>query len=89
MSYRESKKYKSQKSIVKQFLSDKTATASMVEVATGIHQKCITWIKVDLQQNGHLWEVEKKHCKVTGRLAWYITTDPSLKPIDRQYSFDW
>ncbi len=80
------KYWKTQKEVVCDYLKDKTATASMVEAATGIHQKCITWIKCDLQENGYLWETEKKFCQETGRRAWYLTTNPDLKPEDTQYS---
>ena len=88
--YRDSEEYKTQKAKVMAFLKDKLATASMVEVATGVHHKCITWIKRDLEENGYLWEVVKKPCDVTGRNAWWITCDPTLKPINPQYKlFGW
>ena len=79
-----SKYWKTQKNVVYDYLKDKTATASMIEVETGIHQKCITWIKRDLEESGHLWEVDKKYCQETGRMACYLTTNPDLRPEDNQ-----
>ena len=66
------------------YLQDNIATASMVSEATGVKQKNICRYKADLEKQNNLWEVEKKHCKATGRLAWYLTTNPKFKPNDNQ-----
>lgn len=62
------------------FLQENVATASMVSAATGVPQKCICRYKRDLELSGKLWEVEKKLCKHTGFMAWYLTTDPAKAP---------
>ena len=47
------KYWKTQKEVVYDYLKDKTATASMVKVATGIPQKYITRIKSSLEDELH------------------------------------
>lgn len=62
------------------YLQNHIATASMVTVATGVPQKCITRYKRDLENAGMLWEIERKYCQHTGFKAWYLTTNPALAP---------
>lgn len=62
------------------YLESHTATASMVTAATGVVQKNICRYKRDLEKAGRLAEVRKAPCKITGRLAWYLTTNPKLFP---------
>lgn len=62
------------------YLKVEVATASMVADATGIYQKNICRYKRDLEKAGRLWEIEKRTCKKTGFMAWYLTTDPSKAP---------
>jgi hypothetical protein len=62
------------------YLSEHTATASMVADATGIYQKNICRYKRDLEKAGRLWETEKKLCKVTGFRAWYLSANPDKAP---------
>jgi len=76
--------FKTQKDVVYKYLQSNLATASMVEEATGVKQKCVTWIKYDLEKKGVLWEVYRRPCKITGRSAWYLTTNPELKPDEIQ-----
>ena len=67
------------------FLQDKVATNRMIAKATGILPRSICRHKRDLELSGLLAEVKKDYCKVTNKLAWYITTDidkfPSQTPI--------
>lgn len=72
--------FKTQLKTIFEYLQEHVATASMVSDATGIPQKNITRYKRDLELAGRLWEIEKKLCKKTGFRAWYITTNPELKP---------
>jgi hypothetical protein len=67
-----------------QFLHENEATASMVELETGIHHKNICRYKSDLEKQGLLWETKKDICKRTGHKAYYLTTNPALISIDRQ-----
>ena len=60
------------------YLKENTATATMVTEATGVSQKNICRYKKDLQERGLLQEVEKKRCKITNRIAWYLTTNQKL-----------
>lgn len=62
------------------YLENNVATASMVSAATGIPQKNICRYKRDLEQAGYLAEIKKAACKITGFLAWYITTDKKQFP---------
>ena len=62
------------------YLKENIATASMISAATGIPQKNICRYKRDLEDAEKLWEVRKGLCKHTGRLAWYLTTDPDKAP---------
>lgn len=66
------------------YLQTHVATASMVTEATGIPQKNICRYKRDLEKAGRLWEIAKAPCKKTGFKAWYLTTDPSKAPQQRQ-----
>lgn len=70
------KEFRTQSKTIFEYLFEHVATASMVSAETGIPQKNITRYKRDLEKNGHLWEVEKTHCKKTGFKAWYLTTNP-------------
>jgi len=73
-----------QKKQVFEYLMDKIATASMVASSLGIPQKNITRYKRELEESGLLKEVKEDQCKITRRLAWYITTDKNLFPTIAQ-----
>jgi hypothetical protein len=75
-----STKTDTQKKTIFEYLQNHTATASMVADATGIHQKCITRYKRDLERKGLLCEVEKKPCLLTNFKAWFLTTNPKFFP---------
>jgi hypothetical protein len=64
-----------QEKIILTYLQDHTATASMASKATGLSQKNICRIKRNLEQRGLLREVARRKCKVTGFLAWYLSTN--------------
>lgn len=66
------------------YLHHNVATASMVAQATGVSQKNICRYKRDLEQCGRLWEVRRGICELTGFKAWYLTTDPDLRPATAQ-----
>lgn len=68
----------SQKQVVYRYLSKNIATATMVSKATGIAQKNICRHKRTLEKAGLLCQVERKMCKYTGFLAWYLSTNPEL-----------
>lgn len=68
--------FQTQLKTILKYLQEHIATASMVSAATGVPQKNITRYKRDLEKAGRLWEIEKKLCKQTGFLAWYLTTNP-------------
>ena len=78
--------FDAQMRIVCDYLSDHIATASMVECATGVHQKNITRYKRVLERSGTLWELYKDKCKVTGHIASYLSCNPDMAPDERQLS---
>ena len=78
------KQFQNQKKTIFYFLKVNTATASMVTEATGVPQKSICRYKRDLEKQGLLYEVVKKHCKITGFRAWYLTTNTALFPKSNQ-----
>ena len=82
----EDNKIKNQKKTIFIYLQQNVATATMVYEATGVPQKCITRYKRELELQGLLYEVEKKHCKITGFKAWYLTTNKDLFPQSNQYN---
>lgn len=82
--YGKFKHFLTQKKAIFEYLKRYTATASMVERATGVPQKSICRYKRDLEKKGLLYEVEKKHCKLTGFRAWYLTTNTELFPKSNQ-----
>lgn len=67
-----------QEEIIYAYLYRHCATASMVELATGIPQKNICRYKRKLQKAGLLWEVMKSTCRYTNHEAWYLTTNQTL-----------
>jgi predicted transcriptional regulator of viral defense system len=69
---------KSQRRIVFDFLKTHTATASMVEEATGVKQKNICRIKRYFEKRGLLYEVERRLCQLTGFRASYLSTNNEL-----------
>jgi len=78
------KHFKTQKQTIFEYLKEHTATASMITEATGIPQKSICRYKRDLEKQGLLYEVIKKHCKFTGFRAWYLTTNQDKMPKSNQ-----
>jgi hypothetical protein len=78
------KVFKTQKQTIFEYLKENTATASMITEATGVPQKSICRYKRDFEKIGLLYEVVKKHCKVTGFQAWYLTTDQDKMPKSNQ-----
>lgn len=78
------KDFRTQLKTIFQFLQKHVATASMVSAITGVPQKNICRYKRDLEKAGRLWEIEKKLCKKTGFMAWYLTTNPDNMPNDNQ-----
>lgn len=67
-----------------EYLKTNVCTASMVSDAIGISQKNICRYKRQLEKSGVLWQIEKKFCKKTKFKAWYITTNPGLRPVSNQ-----
>ena len=70
------------------YLMNNVATASMVEKALGVHQKCITWYKRELEKSGRLFEVYKAKCEVTGFQASYLSCNPENNPNKNQLRLD-
>ena len=70
------KHFEAQKKLVFRYLLSNTATATMVAEATGIPQKNICRYKYSLEKENKLWPVERKPCKITGRKASYLSTNP-------------
>lgn len=64
------------------YLKSNTATASMASLATGIAQKNICRYKRFLEKKGYLYAIVKATCKVTGRTAWYLTTNSEMAIIN-------
>ena len=84
------KTFKSQLKTIFHYLKENIATASMVSDATGIPQKNITRFKRDLEEQGKLFEIEKKNCEKTGFKAWYLSTNSDLFPSNNQLNlFDY
>ena len=78
------KQFQNQKITIFYYLKENTATASMITEATGVLQKSICRYKRDLEKEGLLYELVKKHCKITGFRAWYLTTNTELFPKSNQ-----
>lgn len=76
----EDKTRQNQLQTIFQYLQKHVATASSVAKETGIPQKNICRYKRDMEKAGHLWEVKKDRCRITGFKAWYLTTDPRKAP---------
>ena len=81
---KESNYFKYEKEQLLAYLKNNTATASMIEEATGIKHKNICRHKRELEKDGLLRELYEAPCKLTGFYAFYLTTDLNLMPIDNQ-----
>lgn len=66
------------------YLQENTVTSTMASKALAIPQKNLTRFKRKLEIANRLWEVDYKYCEHTGHLAWYLSTNPNLKPFDNQ-----
>ena len=80
--------FSTQKQTIFEYLKEHTATASMITEATGIPQKSICRYKRDFEKIGLLYEIAKKHCKVTGFRAWYLTTNQDKMPKPDQLTLN-
>lgn len=69
---------KSEEKIMLNYLQKHTITATMLAHETGIKQKNICRFKRRFEKIGQLQEVERKLCKSTGFMAWYLTTNKAL-----------
>lgn len=67
-----------------EFLQKNIATASISASQTGIPQKNITRYKRRLEKANRLWQVKRAYCKLTGYMAWYLSTDPARAPVQSQ-----
>lgn len=79
-SYGQVKHFRTQKKAIFEYLKTHIATATMVSRATGVPQKSICRFKRDLERSGLLFEVYRKPCKITGFMAWFLTTGEELLP---------
>lgn len=75
---------KTQLQTIFEYLQNHVATASMVSQATGVPQKNLCRYKRDLERSGRLAEVRKGVCQQTGFSAWYLTTNKSKFPTQKQ-----
>ena len=73
-----------QEKIFFEYLKNHVVSATMVNRATGLEQKCITRYKRKFEKVGLLAEVKTARCRVTGRNVAYITTNKSLFPKPTQ-----
>jgi DNA-binding IclR family transcriptional regulator len=64
-----------QENNIYQYLQTYTATAEMISKATGIKHSSVCRYKKNLEQKGLLKEVEKKKCRITGCMAWYLSAN--------------
>jgi hypothetical protein len=72
--------HEAQEKIFFDYLLTHVVSATMVNRATGVEQKCITRYKRKFEKVGLLAEVKTARCKVTGRNVAYITTNKDLFP---------
>lgn len=59
-------------------------TRRMLSNETGMYMTTISWRVDELKRNGRLAVVRVADCKISGRSAQYLTTDPALFPQDDQ-----
>ena len=79
------RKHKAQKKRFYNYLKTHLVSCTMVSKALRIEQKCLTRYKRQFEKCGILWQAKKDRCKHTNRLVWYLTTNPELIPIDKQF----
>ena len=70
---------------VYEYLKTNVATATMVSVALNIYRPSLCRRKRTLELAGHLIEVKKGYCKITNHVAAFLTTDPTMVPINPQF----
>lgn len=65
-----------QKATILKYFQDHVSTVRMCEQATGVSAQAICGYKAQLLEDQKLIELDKKHCQVTGKKAFYYTADP-------------
>jgi hypothetical protein len=78
------KQFQSQMLRFRNYLMRQSASCTMVSNALRIPQKNCTRYKRILEKSHQLWQFKKLRCNNTGRIVWYITTNPDLKPCKNQ-----
>ena len=68
------------------YLRKKTATCTMVCTALNIYRPNGTRFKRWAEEAGILFQVRKAPCNITGYPAFYLSTNPQLKPKRKQTS---
>lgn len=72
---------------VYEYLKKETATATMAAVALNIYRPNLCRRKRTLQKAGHLIEVKRGYCQITKHVAYYLSTNPAMMPINSQLKF--
>jgi hypothetical protein len=66
------------------YLKKHTVSCSMASKYLRIPQKCLTRYKRTLERSGNLWQVKKHRCKITGRMVWFLSTNPDFTSNNNQ-----
>lgn len=72
---------------VYEYLKKETATATMAAVALNIYRPNLCRRKRTLEKAGHLIEVKRGYCQITKYVAYYLSTNPAMMPINSQLIF--
>jgi hypothetical protein len=70
--------------LVHGLLYRKPLTATQAAVMLNIYRPNLSWLKRELEKNGHLVEIKKVVCPVTGCWASLLTTNPDMFPNNPQ-----
>lgn len=63
------------------YLKKNTATCTMAAVALNLYRPNACRYKRWAEQAGQLWQLNKGICGITGFPAYYLTANPTLRPI--------
>lgn len=77
-------KFRNELKIFAAYLKGNVVTCSMASEALHIPQKNLCRYKRTLQKADLLWVTKKAHCKITGFIAQWLTTDARRKPRNPQ-----
>jgi len=68
-----------QKKKLLEYLRTHTCSRWMASEALNLPIQNVTWYARQLEKDGRLWGVRRDKCAISGRIVWFISSNPNLK----------